>query len=165
MPKGGANVIKRSTYSNWSREALLERVRQLEDLLGFAEGIHPSFGLTSGEALLFNLLTSHAPEVLRRESALLAIWGPDRVETDARVVEVMILRIRNKLWPFGIEITTQWNVGWFVSAGEARLADLRSPRGSWPWPIREGTRPRLRPEMPGKGRKPGGFDASRGGRA
>ena len=53
--------------------------------------------LTATEFRILDVLMSEAGNVLSREQLLDAVWGSDRSATDARVIDVYMLRLRQKL--------------------------------------------------------------------
>ena len=88
------------------------------------------WGLTMPEATILGALVKH--RVVSRDALMAALYsgrGPD-AEPDPEIVNVFILRLRRKLRPHGITITTLRGRGWHLcEEGRRRLA---SSNGSAP---------------------------------
>jgi DNA-binding response OmpR family regulator len=91
-------------------EILQERVRQLEDTLKAGESEWVKFGLCGTECGIFAAMMNIP--VLRRDSMqlLMATTQDDAVTDNAEAVA--IYRMRRKLKPYGIEITTVPHLGY-----------------------------------------------------
>lgn len=93
-------------------DVLRERVRQLEEVLSPPlVVIQVEWGLTPHEAKVFACLA--AREQASKEmimSALYGARGDDVVQI--KIVDVFVCKMRKKLKPFGIEISTLWGKGY-----------------------------------------------------
>lgn len=113
-------------------DILTERNRQLEDLL-VPSGVlvRTVWMLTPQEARLFAHLTTRS--LATKRSIMSAMYG-DRIDDEPheKIVDVFICKLRRKLKPYDIEITTVWGQGYslqgrerFVPKSDA-FSDLRS---------------------------------------
>ena len=102
-------------------EVLRDRIETLESLLGLTFDYPPILGLTGQEGRLFRFLVSR--DVLTKDAALTCLYShrPDGDEAEAKIVDVLIYKLRRKLKPFGIAISTQWGIGYFMT-NEAKAA-------------------------------------------
>lgn len=89
------------------------------------------FCLTAREGELFNLLMTR--DLMTKESALLAMYsGRADDAPDLKIVDVYLCKIRGKLKPYQIEITTHWARGYSMTAAmKARVhALVDAPAGT-----------------------------------
>lgn len=100
--------------------ALRERVADLERTLG-EEFLPPrALRLTGYERRLLGLLM--ARDLVRKPAAYTLLYGAGPCETDPKVLDVYIHRIRGKLRPHGVSIETLFALGWSIPANDkARL--------------------------------------------
>lgn len=92
--------------------ALRARVSDLETKYGFYNKVPLLFGLTASEAKVFSMLTER--DMANRSQLMNAIMvgrGADE-EPEPKIVDVYICKIRKKLKPFGVEITSVWGRGY-----------------------------------------------------
>lgn len=101
-------------------DALRERVRQLERLLGLGFDAPPQFGLTAREAAVFSVLL--AREMATKDHLMAALYrdvGQD--EPEIKIVDVFVCKLRAKLKRWSISIETHWGRGWYMTpAAKAR---------------------------------------------
>lgn len=103
-------------------DTLRERIRQLEEELGFVHKTPSIFGLTPSEGKFFNALTKR-PQVTR-SAAMSVLYGND-YSIDPRIADVLICKMRKKLRPYGINIITIWGVGWkMTDLDKTKVAEL-----------------------------------------
>jgi|HubBroStandDraft_6_1064221.scaffolds.fasta_scaffold1252474_2 two-component system cell cycle response regulator CtrA len=98
---------------------LRDRVEELEGLLGTRTACPRPWRLTGREAQVFGLLMRHS--VCPRERIFAAIWGYDS-EVDGKIVDVTVCHLRRKLRPLGLEIRTEYGVGYFLTPDGRRRA-------------------------------------------
>ncbi|MFC3074945.1 helix-turn-helix domain-containing protein [Shinella pollutisoli] len=94
---------------------LRERVRQLEHALSpSVVAIDMAWQLTSSEARVFACLATRAKAT--KEMILQALYSdrPDDAP-EPKIVDVFVCKLRKKLKPFGIEITTVWGQGYSLA--------------------------------------------------
>ncbi len=107
-PKG----YKRVDYSKCSREELIERILNLESVLGLDFTTHPSYNLTNLEDKILGQLILHT--VATRRMFYEAIYGMDSDPPYEKIVDVFVCKLRKKLKPHGVEIKTMWGQGYFL---------------------------------------------------
>jgi two-component system cell cycle response regulator CtrA len=98
-------------------DTALERIRQLEDLLGHDFAIDPSYGLSRIEEQLLGLIYSRTHTVTKGQAFDL-LYGMHRSPPEPKILDVFICKIRKKLEPTGLHITTVWGRGWYLEPGE-----------------------------------------------
>jgi len=93
-------------------ELLRERVKQLEQEVGFRIEVPLIFGLTGSEARILGVLLKR--EVATKETLLLATTkdATGNLAPEIKIVDVFICKMRKKLTPFGIVIETVWGQGY-----------------------------------------------------
>ena len=92
-------------------DLLRERVKQLEEVLGFRFLPPAIWGLTGSEAAVVGCLL--ARDLATKEALHLATQRSGADEpSEPKIVDVYICKVRKKLRRFGIEITTRWGVGY-----------------------------------------------------
>lgn len=97
-----------------SLEVLRERCRLLEEALAPSTVYVPiEWRLTSSEARVFACLASR--DLATKQQITLAIYSdrPDD-EPEMKIIDVFICKIRRKLRPFNIVISTVWGHGWLL---------------------------------------------------
>lgn len=106
-------------------DVLRERVRQLEEMVFGDGGLTPiEWGLTTAEERLFHLLAQR--QLVTKDAAMAGLYrdlGKD--EADPKIVDVFVCKIRKKLAPYGVGITTRWGQGYELDA--ATRARFRQP--------------------------------------
>jgi DNA-binding response OmpR family regulator len=90
---------------------LLDRVEELERLLGMRPVLPRMWGLTGREAELFGLLLRR--RLMSHAQLFEAIWGGDS-ERNPQIVQVILCKLRAKLRPLGITIRNEYRVGYFM---------------------------------------------------
>ena len=90
---------------------LRDRVEELERLIGLRLVPPRLWGLTRREADVLGILLRR--QVMTYAQLFEAIWGGDS-DCDAKIVEVVVCKLRAKLRPHGIAIRTDHGVGYFV---------------------------------------------------
>lgn len=96
-------------------EAENERLRgdidALRDAFGMAINPWVGLGLTPSEARLFGALVKRGQ--LSKQQIMTAMYSA-RAEDDPeiKIVDVFVCKVRKKLTPYGIEITTVWGQGY-----------------------------------------------------
>ncbi|XUM21031.1 helix-turn-helix domain-containing protein [Bradyrhizobium oligotrophicum S58] len=107
-------------------DMLRERVRQLEELLGFYCPVPLEFQLTRSEAAVFGALL--AREVVTNDTLMAALYRDcARDEADPDVFKVFVHKVRKKLKPFGLTIETIWGTGYRLTAASKTMV-----RQQWP---------------------------------
>jgi DNA-binding winged helix-turn-helix (wHTH) protein len=99
---------------------LRDRIEELERLIGMRTVPPRLWALTRREADVLGILLRR--QVVTHAQLFEAIWGGDS-DRNARIVEVVVCKLRAKLRPHGIAIRTEHGVGYFVppeSKGTAR---------------------------------------------
>lgn len=102
-------------------ETLRERIDQLQKEIGIAAEPPLIFGLTKNEAIMFGvLLTTLAP----RKTTFMAALFSDRIDEspEIKIIDVWIYKMRQKLKPFGIEIKTEWGIGYSMPKASKVIA-------------------------------------------
>ena len=96
-------------------ELFRERILELESLLGMTFDTPPILGLTGHESRLLGFLISR--DIVTKEAAMTCLYGhrPDGDAPEIKIVDVFICKLRKKLKIFGIDIKTQWGVGYFMA--------------------------------------------------
>lgn len=100
------------------RDALHQRVVELEKIISGDTDAYLGLGLTSREAIVLGALMRR--EVLTIEDmGLLLSRDPndDRGGHGRNVYIVLVKRMRERLAPHGIHISTRWGAGYFLTPG------------------------------------------------
>ena len=89
----------------------------------------PEWKLTAQEETVFKALLgmSDARPVAPKERVLMALddaSGQGDYMVDQKIVDVLICKIRKKLAPFGVDITTHWGRGYSVDSATRRAYDV-----------------------------------------
>ena len=90
---------------------LRDRIEELERLVGMRMVPPRLWGLTRQEGEVLGILLRR--QVMTHAQLFEAIWGGDS-ERNAKVVEVVVCKLRAKLRRHGIAIRTEYGVGYFV---------------------------------------------------
>ncbi|WP_029002758.1 winged helix-turn-helix domain-containing protein [Azorhizobium doebereinerae] len=92
-------------------EVLRERVAQLEGLLGWRIVVPIEWWLTKAEVVVMGALT--ARDMATKDFLMAALYHNDgRDAANEKIVDVFICKIRKKVAPFGVVITTVWGQGY-----------------------------------------------------
>lgn len=108
-------------------DELREKVRVLEELVGFREEVPPIFCLTPAEGRVLGFLTKR--EVATKEQIMMAIYT-DRpwIDVEIKIVDVFVCKIRKKIAKFGVEIDTIWGRGYrMLPASKAIIKQFLTP--------------------------------------
>ena len=100
-------------------EHAIERIHQLETILGMKEEFKPEF--TRTECVMLGLLLRR--ETVSRDVFFDALYGKRAFEDipDPKTVEVLLSKLRKKLAGKGIKITTWYNVGYSLDEANKKL--------------------------------------------
>lgn len=96
-------------------DTLRERVTSLEDALGLTSDAPPLLGLTPIEGQMLGMLVMRG--FVRKEAFMVALYEnrPDADDVpDAKIIDVLICKLRDKLKAFDITIETKWGEGYFI---------------------------------------------------
>jgi DNA-binding response OmpR family regulator len=94
-------------------DALLDRIAELEELLGLRGDFAPALPhMSRTERRLLGVLNRHAGRIVPREFLQRAVWAND--EVDARSVDVYVLRLRRR----GFKINTAIGEGYWIPKDE-----------------------------------------------
>jgi DNA-binding response OmpR family regulator len=108
-------------------EHLRFRVTELEKQIGLALEPPTVFGLTKTETEILGILIAN--KYPRRETFMVALYGSRFEAPDDKIIDVLMSRMRKKLTPFGIEITTAWGSGFYMpEPSKARARELMGTR-------------------------------------
>jgi two-component system cell cycle response regulator CtrA len=106
-------------------DELRERVRQLEEHLGWRFTSPSALGLTATHDIVLGCMMSRS--VAREEFILEALYyrDPSGGTADDRIVDVFIYHMRKRLKPHGIAIYTERGVGYYLNAdGKKKIQEL-----------------------------------------
>lgn len=101
-------------------EELRHRVRDLEAQLGITFSSPPQLMLTKQESVVFGLLMKNP--LVRKEMAISALYLHQQDEAEIKIVDVFVCKLRKKLKPWNIQISTQWGQGYFLTPDSKVLA-------------------------------------------
>lgn len=106
-------------------DMLRERIIDLERALGVGYVAPLALRLTATEQRVVGHLLER--EHITKDSAMAVLYRDlARDEAEPKIVDVFICKIRKKLKPFGIKITTLWGQGYAMpQASKAALRALR----------------------------------------
>lgn len=95
-------------------DELRERVRQMEEALGYRAEMPLELGLTASEAKVLGYL--YTVEMARKDGIMAALYAdrPNEVP-ELKIADVYVCKIRNKVKGFGIQILTRWGSGWYLT--------------------------------------------------
>lgn len=98
-------------------EMLRARLRDMEREYGFRDPVPFAFGLTASEAKIMSLLVSR--DFASRAQMMTAVMADRHADADGqpemKIIDVYVCKIRKKVAPFGIEITSLWGRGYRLS--------------------------------------------------
>lgn len=94
-------------------EELREKVRQLEEIIGFHAQAPVVFGLNRREEMVLGILTKR--DRVTKGQIMIALYSDQVGGPDIRIIDVYICRLRKKLKGFGIEINTIWGIGYSLT--------------------------------------------------
>lgn len=117
------------------RDALREENRQLKAALAPIATLPRAWRLTATESTLLRAMRSVGPNVLHRERAMLALYGTWEDAPCAKILDVLVCKIRTKLMraQTRIHIETVWGRGFRLSAeGCGRFDEaIKADRAAW----------------------------------
>jgi two-component system cell cycle response regulator CtrA len=93
-------------------EDLQFRIRELQTAVGMSYSLPMCLPLTSREAALLGVLMQR--DVATKDMILMALYnGMD--EPQVKIIDVFVCKMRKKLQPFEIEISTLWGRGYYLA--------------------------------------------------
>ena len=98
-------------------QALRDRITELEELLGVLRRPHGIKGFTPTEWKFIGFLAKKGS--FNREDAIRSVYGglPEADQpSDSRIVDQFMHRIRKKIVPYGIVISTENYMGYYVDS-------------------------------------------------
>lgn len=101
-------------------DELRARVRMLEELAGATFESPPELALTQKESVIFGMLLKNA--LVRKQAFIEALYFHQQDEAEIKIVDVFVCRVRRKLKPWKMEISTQWGQGYFMPAESKAIA-------------------------------------------
>lgn len=75
--------------------------------------------LTQKEAMCMSLLCQAAPRVLTKRALMEGLYAADD-EPAEKIIDVFICRLRGRLAPLGLDIETEWGLGYRIAPSVAR---------------------------------------------
>lgn len=109
-------------------EELREKVRQLEEQQRGTRPMPLEFGLTGSEERMLAILLSRDGAVTKETFLNLMYGGLPDDEPELKIIDVFICKLRKKLKPFDIEVTTIWGRGYIL--GPAEKKKIRAMQGA-----------------------------------
>jgi two-component system cell cycle response regulator CtrA len=107
-------------------DMLRERVRQLEEQLGFHCPAPIEFQLSRSEAAVFGVLLTR--DVVTTETLMAALYRDcSRDEAEPEILKVFVHKVRKKMKPFGLTVETIWGTGYRLTAASKAVI-----RQQWP---------------------------------
>lgn len=96
-------------------ETLRERIRHLESMLGYRLTIPIMFDLTASEGRMLSAMLTR--DLMSRQQLLDALYGHKPVddEPEIKIIDVYACKMRKKLKPFGIYISSKWGQGYYLT--------------------------------------------------
>lgn len=101
-------------------EELRARVKMLEAMAGATFESPPEFALTQKESVVFGMLLKNT--IVRKQTFIEALYFHKQDEAEIKIVDVFVCKVRRKLKPWKIEISTQWGQGYFMPAESKAIA-------------------------------------------
>jgi two-component system cell cycle response regulator CtrA len=98
-------------------DTALERIRQLEELMGVGFMVHPSLGLTRLEEAMLGAIYA-ANHTVTRDRVFDLLFGLHDDPPEPKIMDVAMSHLRRKLRPLGVHITTVWGRGWYLAPAE-----------------------------------------------
>jgi hypothetical protein len=102
-------------------EELEETVRQLREQLIPSVTFPAEIGLTATENRMLSFLLARSPNIMPKERIHEAIYFDDDDAPFSKVLDVMLIRCRRKLAPYGVAIVSAWAAGLCI---EKQSADI-----------------------------------------
>lgn len=117
--------FERPNYASISREDAIERIVQLEDVmgLGLAAEFHPRYNLSNVEAAFLGVLAS-SRGVCTKEHAYTLLYGMHDDPPGPKILDVWLCKLRKKLAGLDISIQTIWGRGWYLEDEDRAKVDL-----------------------------------------
>ena len=110
--------------------ALEERVRQLEGQAEDGDWVPAEWGLTPTEIKVLNVLLKRSTAT--KEAIHAVLYGDDADGgAEMKIIDVLVCKIRAKIEPYGLKITTVWGQGYKLEAGTFAVLDAMA-RGAPP---------------------------------
>jgi transcriptional regulator with XRE-family HTH domain len=99
-----------------NRAALIDRIEELEELLGVFIRVPDAIGLTQHERMVLGMIVKRKG-VVSREAIFIGVYGarPEIDQPDMKIVDVVLCKIRKGLEPYGIKIETAWGIGYYMT--------------------------------------------------
>jgi len=98
---------------------LQEKLRQFHKEFAEGEnGFPPALCLSKSEARLFAALM--AGPMVTNPGMMIAVYNWEN-EVDPKIIAVMVCKMRKKIAPFGIKITTVWGRGYAIDPESKRV--------------------------------------------
>jgi hypothetical protein len=116
------HITPRPNYSSIDLPTAIERIIQLEDLLGLGFEFHPRYNLTTSEAALLGAIAAGRP-ICTREHAYTLIYGMHDDPPDSKILDVFLSKLRKKLESHDITISTMWGRGWYMEDADRAKVD------------------------------------------
>lgn len=88
--------------------------------------------LTNQEALIFTLLFKRIGHVVLKNRLYDTVCSPSREYPDPKIVDVAIYKIRRRLIPLNLRITTEWGLGYRLESPQT-LSDKGTLRAAAPY--------------------------------
>lgn len=105
-------------------DVLRGRVAELEEALGMRMEVPVEFGLSPSEARLFGFLLKVERANKARLMSALYFQRID-AEPEIKIIDVYVCKLRKKLQPYGIEVSTLWGQGYYLTpAAKARAREI-----------------------------------------
>ena len=102
-------------------EELEETVRQLRELLIPSVTFPAEIGLTATESKMLSFLLARSPNIVSKERIFQAIYFDAQDAPVSKIIDVMLLRCRKKLAPYGVEIARSWGAGVGIESRSAAI--------------------------------------------
>lgn len=109
-------------------DELKEALRQIKEALRPVSAYPADWGLTRKESELLHVLRRGGGLTLHRERLLVALYGFE-VDVGARILDVMICKMRKKLKPFGIGFSVVRGEGFGLTSGSLAVIDAAMQSG------------------------------------
>jgi DNA-binding response OmpR family regulator len=93
----------------------LERIRQLESVIGLDARMPRALRLTNAEDDIVAMIAKRAPNCMDLTKMHYAIYGARIEAPDVKIIQVQITKIRPKLLNHGIALETWWGRGYSMS--------------------------------------------------
>ena len=100
-------------------EELEEEVRQLRELLAPTVALPASLGLSQSARKVLGALLARSPRTVKKDALMHALYFNIDDAPEQKIIDVFIHKIRKALRPLGVEIGTDWGIGYFIDAKSA----------------------------------------------